>query len=187
MGALASTLLIALLQAAPPPSTVPDAAAERDRVVALLSARHDLPPRSMFDAAAADPRPHVLALAEDDKLFPAHRYAALLALRYWPDDAALAAYRRALTSEKSLPALKHRVIAYFPDTFGPRALPELVPFLEDPDPQIRVSAVSAIARVPGHEGAELLQARRDKETHPLVKERLEQLFSQVAKPGTTLK
>lgn len=175
------TALVGLLQPAP------TADAERARVLTLLQARHELPPKAVFEKAAADPRAHVLAIAADEKAFPPHRHAAMAALRYWPDAAAQRLFRAALTSPRSGEMLRHKVIAFYAAAFGAEALPDLAPLLDDPDPQIRMTAVEAVGGIAGAASEKALRGRLAVEESEPVRERLERWLKGPVRAGATIR
>ncbi len=173
---LLQTLLLLAFVAGP--AHAQDAA--KTRVLALLSAIHELPARSDFDAAAPNARDIVLAVARDATVTGPHRTRALEALRYWPDDAAFAAYRLALETK----AARHKTLRMLGATFGARALPVLTPYLRHADPQLRVTALEAVADVEGSAADALLSQALVVEAVPWVKRRLHRAR---ARQGRTVK
>jgi len=166
-------LLLALVVAAPAFANPADEA--RERVLWLLSAVHELPTKAAFEKASSDARALVLAVARDPKVVGPQRTRALEALRYWPDQAALDVHVAALSE----PALQQRALRLL-GGFGERGLDALAPYLRHADPQVRATAVAAVADVKGTRAGALLRATNATETLDWVRARLQKALDRQA-------
>jgi HEAT repeat protein len=140
----------------------------KDRVVALLSVIHELPQKSVFEAASKDARDVVLSIATDPSVNGPQRARALQALAYWPDAAAFDAHRTALGDER----LRHKALRLLGATFGAQSLPTIAAYLDHPDAQLRATALEAAADVKGSQAEAMLAQRAAVEPIAWIKARL---------------
>lgn len=153
---------------------------ERDTIITLLSHHHEVPDRRTLKGVTDDARAIVFAIADDEEAFPFHRHRALRALTHWPDEEVYQYLRALLVDEKTDDALRHHLLPILADGFGDRALSELERFVRDAeDPQVRVSAVEAIASVATDDARQTLAKALDDEDHPLVVRRLQSHLSKL--------
>lgn len=132
-----------------------DATAQRRAVAHLLSAIHELPPRAQFEKAARDPWTVVASLAAGRGPI-AER--AVEAMFYWPTDATFAFAEATLANPQAPRGRRHRVLLLVAETYGERATALVVPFLGDPDRQLRITAAAAVAKIRSVEAFAALDA-----------------------------
>jgi HEAT repeat protein len=134
----------------------------------LLSGYHDLPDRAQFDRVADAPA-IVKALAHGPDGPTRDRALAALG-RYWPSGDVYLLYARVLAADSTPVGTRHRVMVYFADAFGERAIPAIRPYLSNQDPQLRISAVHALGRIGSDQAIAVLDRFADDETNAVVLE-----------------
>lgn len=148
----------------------------RAQILDLLSSRHQLPARDRFEAAAPEPAKLLRAIAVDPSVPDLQRYAAYEALGWWPDDATFALYVEAVAPAQKA-GQRHRVMRYLALAFGERALAPLTATLTgDGDPQIRLTAATAIADIPGDAARAALTAASKSDEAAVVRQGIERLL-----------
>lgn len=147
---------------------------DREAIIALLSHYHEMPDRQQLERGSDDAREIVFDLARDEDTFLFHRQRALRALAHWADEEVYEFLVELLDDEDTEDGLRHHLLPVLADGFGEDALDELTPFLfDDDDPQIRISAASAIASIPGEKAHKKLITALEREEHPVVASRIE--------------
>lgn len=138
----------------------------------LLSGYHELPDQALFDRVEDAPRiVGALAHGADGPI----RDRALAALgRYWPSGDVYLLYAKVLADDATRTGTRHRVMVYFADAFGERALPAIRPYLASPDVQLRISAVHAVGRIGTDEAMEVLDRFAAHETNTVVLEAVDE-------------
>jgi HEAT repeat protein len=144
-----------------------------ERVTLLLSAYHSVPDREALKAADSAPTEVLTAIARDEATFTFHRYRALAALSQWPDASTFSLYAELLESPSSSDGMRHQVMPLLARTFGETALHLVAPYLESPDPQLRLTAVEALNQMGTESAREALLNRRALEPSLVVRERIE--------------
>ncbi len=142
-----------------------------EQVRLLLSGYHELPERALFDQVADAPE-IVEALAHGPHSPVRDRALAALG-RYWPSGDVYLLYARVLADDATPTGTRHRVMVYFADAFGERAIPAIRPYLSSDDVQLRISAVGALGRIGSDEALGILDGFADRETNPVVLDAVE--------------
>lgn len=156
-----------------------------DRIVMLLSGYEYFPTAEDLTAVTADPVPYLLAIAYDTegRWLPTHHHRAVGALAYFPTAQCRSHLLYLLDSELTPELMRHHVINALANGFGDSALPELEPFLQSDDLQLRLSAVAAIGSIESSRSVEALQRALTVEDNALVRERIERsLVSEPRRP-----
>lgn len=178
-------------QTAPTPSTPPAAlpglslpalpaaplltefsAADRDKVMLLLSGFHGIGTRQEFEAATPQARRLLEAIARDSSVGALHQNRALAALAYWNDAGVEALFVNLLNTPTTSEMNRHRLIGFLARTFGERALTWVERYLTDADLQFRLTAVEAIASIATPAALNLLQQALVIEKDAFVQQRL---------------
>ncbi|MFN3201285.1 MAG: HEAT repeat domain-containing protein [Bradymonadia bacterium] len=168
--ALAFALALPLAcSASPKADTTP-----RGQVMSLLLARHQLPVQKQFEAASPEAPAILKQVVKDASVPDFQRYAAYEALGYWPDDEVFDLYLAAIAKEQA-EGQRHRVMRYLAQSFAERSVTPLAAALRDPDPQIRITAATALADVPGAKGQAAINEALKWESNKVVREKLEAL------------
>lgn len=156
----------------------------RDQVLSLLLARHQLPAKKQFEAASPEAPTILKAAAVDPSLPGFQRYAAYEALGYWPDNDVYNLYVKAIKAGEE-EGQRHRVMRYLAQTFGERGFVPLAEILmDDPDPQMRITAATAMHDIPGPEARGALHEAMKREQSPVVREKIQALTQ---RPGGALR
>lgn len=151
-----------------------DEATERDIIIAHLSHYHQVPDRETLERSSDQARQIVFEIARDEDEFLFHRQRALRALVNWPDDEVYNYLVGLLQDEEIEDGMRHHLMPVLAEAFGERVLDELLPFLfESSDPQIRITAASAIASIPGEPARAQLERALSDEQNPVVHSRIE--------------
>ena len=160
-----------------PSGPVQPSADAKARLRLLLSGYHGLPPKAEFETiAGVKALLYVFAHDASDAL---HRDRALAALAYFPDGSVFRLYAEILGDASTPEGTRHRVMRLLAEAFGDRALPLLRPYLEADDLRLRLTAVAAVGDIGSDAATDALRARIDRETHPVVRERLERAGRQL--------
>lgn len=153
---------------------------EKENIIALLSHYHEVPDREQLERGSENAKEIIFELARDEEVFLFHRQRALRALANWPTDEVYDYLVELLHDEATEDGLRHHLLPVLADGFGEDALEDLEPFLfEASDPQIRISAASAIASIPGDTSHDKLVEALRSETNPVVQSRIETFATRI--------
>ena len=145
--------------------------AERQNVLLLLTAHHELPGKDVFIDASPRARDLLLNLAKTSDS-AVHQDRALLALGYWADADVYALYSHVIHAPATREGTRHRVMMRAADVFGESAVGMLKPALESADVQVRITAVTALGYVGSDSAYTVLDAHIAREESKLVIEAL---------------
>lgn len=155
------------LPATPPPS---EGVA---RVARLLSAHEYTPDADALRAACAAPADALTLIAADTARPMSIRLRAFESLAFVADDRVRTLYQRALEGASTdSPLFRHKAITAYARRWPDDAPRALGPLLDDDDPQLRLSAASALHAFTGDPGRALIDARVKSEPVPWVRDKL---------------
>lgn len=166
---------------APPVAVEPLAAAralasfgedQRAKAMLLLSGYHGIGTKAEFDAALAEPKAIIGAIARDPASDPIHRDRALAALAYWPDEQTLSLYASLLAAQETSEMNRHRLIGYLAKGYGERSLPWVEHYLTLSDLQFRLTAIEALSGIQTDHARELLLQAEAVEISPVALDRI---------------
>lgn len=157
----------AFAQTAPTHAPAAPAASKSERraVSMLLSAIHELPARAEFEKAATNPQLVLVSIAAGRGPI-AER--AVDALFMWPNDLTFTWATGQLVDPKTSHARLHGLLLGLATTYKGRATSHVTPFLRDADPQVRITAAAAIAKIRTDEAFAQLDAAIAAESDELV-------------------
>jgi HEAT repeat protein len=148
-------------------------AAQVRKVELLLSGYHELPTLDQLKAASPRAEDIVAALVRDQDTSPFIRPRAISALTtYWPNTRTVQLVRALIADPKTRDVTRHQLLIASSD-LGQQVIPDLIPFLNHTDLQLRLTAVEALARLNQHDAAvNALHKALDTEKSPLVRDRI---------------
>lgn len=151
---------------------------QRQAILAHLAHHHEVPDRQTLEDVTDQARAIVFDIARDDEASPFHRQRALRALTNWADDEVYDYLVELLGDDETEDGLRHHLLPVLADGFGQDALDDLTPYLlDDPNPQVRMSAAHAIADIDTAAAQKLLVEALETEDNSVVERRLEGLAS----------
>ena len=137
-----------------------------------LMAFDSMPDAELLQKSARDPVASLLFLSEREDITPSIRMRAFEALSLVPDGRVEAAYTRIL-NDPSAEKLRHAAINGYARAW-PDKSPEVLGALlsGDEDPQIRLTAASALTAFGGEEGLKLVKAQAEVEPEEWVRKKM---------------
>ena len=157
------------------------------QIAALMMGYHGPPERAVLEAVTPDARRYLEHLAQDQKTPMMQRYNAIAALSAWSDAQTLKIYGALLADPNMPEGGLHRILGLIGQVFGQEGLPLVHPFLDHPDVQLRLSAIDAVAHLPGGASDKVLLDLLRRERHEAARTRLLQWFQGVRKPGARVR
>lgn len=152
--------------------------AQREQIMHLLSAIHELPKKPAFLSITDDAHLHLIEIVEDEALLPQLRYRALEALgSYWPSPAVRDLYIKAIEQTQHEP-LRHRAMMMGAPRFGDDLVPTLAKLL-DGDLQLSLTAIEALSVIDSTSSRRALQRAKEAATQPLIKKRIDAALTRV--------
>lgn len=152
-------------------------AAEKNKIVFILSGYEYFPTREDLDRLSADAPNLLMAIAEDTTVKPSTRIQAIRALALFPESDTAALYLQKVLQEggqredKYLRAAMTSTLRGFAD----RGLDWVEPYMAHPDVHMRLSAFNTIGKLGGERGKQLLRARQLIEQDAFARESLDRL------------
>ncbi|MEQ9495284.1 MAG: hypothetical protein RIT81_00465 [Deltaproteobacteria bacterium] len=125
----------------------------------LLLAHHDAPTRAQIERHVEAPKPRLVAIALDARMFPPLRKRAIAVLAAWPDAEVEATYRTLLARRDE--HVMHHVTFAVARAFPEEAPDILTPLMLQTDHELLLSAVDALVRVDTAEARAQLDAVMD--------------------------
>jgi hypothetical protein len=161
----------------------PSAAIDFDEVEAItawLSHYHRLPTAAELERVSPRAREIVFEIALDEDAFLFHRHRAIHALSHWPDHEVFDFLSGLLTDDATDEGLKHHLVMTLARGFGDRAVPLIEPFLlTHEDPQLRISAAAALAKIDGDASHQILLRALEQEENSIVRSRIEHYATRI--------
>ena len=150
--------------AAPTPLAAPAATTLHQKVVELLSGMEKPATAAEWKALGPEAEAELVAIAGDPSGVPTQRGNALVALGFFPSDAAHTFLSATLADPTTPVLLRRKACAGLGHGWGAAAVPELSVALADADSNLRLSAARALVKVKDPSATAAIQARAAVET-----------------------
>jgi HEAT repeats len=147
----------------------------RARLEQMLTGPGFIPDAAALKALGSGTLEALASIAGDEEAPPELRARALTALSFLGDPRAGAELVQALQASKS-PLLVRTALFGLGRASGNAALPQIIPFLADPNPNLRLAAAETLGHLGGPAARRALQPRLASETDPAVREALTRLL-----------
>ncbi|MBI4666811.1 MAG: HEAT repeat domain-containing protein [Nitrospinae bacterium] len=150
-----------------------------ENMVSVLSAYHGMPGKDYW--AKLNPeatRATLIGISNDEKLFPAVRARAMLALAYFKNDEAVSLVVKKSKGDLN-PYIRATAIEALAALEGEKAVTSVGPGLEDVDVMVRISAIRALKKIGTPEAKKTLEGAMATEKNPTARSILQKSLGDI--------
>lgn len=147
--------------------------AQRQKIELLLSGYEFFPVREDLEKVSPDAHLILIQITRDTSLRPSIRLRAIDALGLFKDTPEVATYFEKLLAQGAVKPrfLRHSLTSSL-KAFGPQAIPWVTPYVQAPDLQIRLDAITSVGKFGGLEGKTVLRDAAVFERNALAREQI---------------